>query len=326
MKNAINILVRSLVHQGMSMTSRLISSNKLSILIYHQVLPVKDPLRFSEPDKKEFAQQMQIISKYFNPIGLPEALELIKQGKLPKNSICVTFDDGYKNNLSIAQPILQNYKIPATVFVATSYIEGDNMWNDNVIEFFRKRLHKDINLKSFSLGSISNCSIENALKIIPKIIKQLKYSSLKERSNAINELYHKHSEHISKSKMMDREEIRELFEKGITIGAHTHEHPILKVLSKSEQAQQIAYGKELLEQIIVQPVELFAYPNGKFGIDFDETTVEIVKDLKFSAAVTTDWGTSTTKTNKFKLLRFTPWSKNKLKFHFQLLRNYYKYK
>ena len=48
--------------------------------------------------------------------------------KLPKNSILITFDDGYKNNYTLAFPILKKYNMKATIFLNTKFIEKDDAY------------------------------------------------------------------------------------------------------------------------------------------------------------------------------------------------------
>ena len=48
--------------------------------------------------------------------------------KLPKNSILITFDDGYKNNYTLAFPILKKYNMKATIFLNTKFIEKDEAY------------------------------------------------------------------------------------------------------------------------------------------------------------------------------------------------------
>lgn len=52
---------------------------------------------------------------------------------LPKDSILITFDDGYKNNYTNAFPILKKYGLKATIFLNTKYVENDEFylnWNE----------------------------------------------------------------------------------------------------------------------------------------------------------------------------------------------------
>ncbi len=47
---------------------------------------------------------------------------------LPKNSILITFDDGYKNNYTLAFPILKKYNMKATIFLNTKFIGKDEFY------------------------------------------------------------------------------------------------------------------------------------------------------------------------------------------------------
>jgi len=108
-------------HLAIQLTNTMMSANRLSILIYHQVLDSPDPMRPGTPDAHSFHWQMQLLRRHFRPLSLDRATRLLRAGALPPRSVCVTFDDGYRNNLDIAAPILRQFDLPATVFVATSF-------------------------------------------------------------------------------------------------------------------------------------------------------------------------------------------------------------
>lgn len=78
---------------------------------------------------RQFEQQMVYLSENFNVISLEKAVEYIKNGDIPeKNSIVITFDDGYKDNYCNAYPILKKLKLPATIFLLVSYIGTSSKW------------------------------------------------------------------------------------------------------------------------------------------------------------------------------------------------------
>ena len=81
---------------------------------------------------------MRVLARYFRPCGLAEGLRQLRDGGLPPRSVAVTFDDGYADNARIALPILREARVPATFFIATSYLDGGRMWNDTVIEAVRR--------------------------------------------------------------------------------------------------------------------------------------------------------------------------------------------
>src|SRR5687767_7700846 len=107
-----------LMRMAGTMLSRGGTAGSLLILIYHRVLAQRDPMLPSEPTADEFAAQIDLLKQNFNVLPLLEAGERLKKGSLPPRAVCITFDDGYANNLEIAEPILSARNCPATVFVA----------------------------------------------------------------------------------------------------------------------------------------------------------------------------------------------------------------
>ena len=310
-----------LAHFTLKLLSKLSGKNKLSILIYHGVLASFDPLRPNEPTISSFSWQMEVLNKYFVPLSLPEALRLLQAGTLPTNAVCVTFDDGYKNNLEVALPILKQFAIPATVFVATAFSQGQNMWNDRVLQLFADKSITTLDLSIADLGVCELGDWPERKQLANTLLKKLKYLPIEERLEKIARLYRANGGVEAPSLMMTPDEVKQLSDAGVLIGAHTVNHPILKILPVAQQKQEIQQSKSLLEQWTGKPVTSFAYPNGQVGVDLDEQTVEIVKEQGFDCAVVTDWGTSTHATSPLMLKRFTPWDNTPNKFHMRLVKN-----
>ena len=71
------------------------------------------------------------------------------EGTLPNRAVAVTFDDGFLNNYTHAWPVLEQYGIPATIYLATGYIgSGRLIWTDlletTILEAKKQRLHIDV--------------------------------------------------------------------------------------------------------------------------------------------------------------------------------------
>ena len=81
---------------------------RLSILIYHHVLEQPDPVFPEDLDGAGFDLQMRTLAQCCNVLPLSEAAERLAHGALPARAACVTFDDGYENNVSVALPIAEN--------------------------------------------------------------------------------------------------------------------------------------------------------------------------------------------------------------------------
>jgi peptidoglycan/xylan/chitin deacetylase (PgdA/CDA1 family) len=97
-------------------------------------------------------------------------------------------------------------------------------------------------------------------------------------------------------------------------------HPILARLPDAEAVAEITQGRAELEAIVDERVGLFAYPNGKPGVDYLPRHVEIVRELGFDAAVSTHWGVTSRHSPGFELPRFTPWDRTRSSFGLRMLR------
>jgi peptidoglycan/xylan/chitin deacetylase (PgdA/CDA1 family) len=131
-----------------------------------------------------------------------------------------------------------------------------------------------------------------------------------ERQALVEQLAEKMGSTLPKNLMMSPAQIRRLHDAGMEIGGHTVNHPILASLDEDQARAEIVDGKRRLEDIIAAPVSLFAYPNGKPGVDYGPRDVELVKKAGFAAAVSTIGGVAGRSSDIFQLPRFGPWDRN----------------
>ena len=97
----------ALLRMGLAAASR----NRLSVLIYHRVLPEPDELLSGEPCAEEFERTMRWVKSAFNVIPLADGVRGIKSGKLPARALSITFDDGYANNATVAAPTAREIRL-----------------------------------------------------------------------------------------------------------------------------------------------------------------------------------------------------------------------
>ncbi|ADJ28628.1 polysaccharide deacetylase family protein [Nitrosococcus watsonii] len=294
---------------------------RLSVLIYHRVLAAPDALLPGEPDAMRFRWQMELLARYFNPLPLSEAVRRLREETLPPRAVSVTFDDGYADNMEIALPILQQVGVPATFFIATGYLDGGWMWNDKIIETLRRMPNGDLDLTDMGLDVYSLVNTADRLAAIEQILAWLKYLPGEERERRTQALTQHCHESFPRSLMMTSIQVRQLRQAGMEIGAHTHSHPILASLEQASAEQEIATSKARLEDLLGEPVRLFAYPNGKPGKDYLQEHVGITQNLNFEAAVSTAWGVASSRSDPWQLPRFTPWDRTPSRFMVRLLWN-----
>lgn len=294
---------------------------RLSILIYHRVLPVPDPLFPGEVDAAWFDAQMALVKDSFNVLPLGEAAQRLTSGNLPPRAACITFDDGYADNAEIALPILERYGLPATFFVATDFLDGGRMWNDTLIEALRLAPAGSLDLRSIGLGDYPLRSWDERRSAIAAIIGALKYLPQTARAEQVQHVADIAGAALPTNLMMRSDQVRTLRARGMEIGGHTAGHPILARLDSAAARDEMARGKEVLEGILGERIKLFAYPNGKPHQDYAHEHVDMVRDLGFEAAVSTAWGVATRTSDVFQLPRFTPWDRAPAKFSLRLLQN-----
>ena len=297
------------------------AEQRLAILIYHRVVPKRDPMRPDEPTVEEFDWQMRLLRQHFSPLSLLEAVERLAEGTLPRRAVCVTFDDGYSDNERHALPVLQKYAVPATVFVSTGFLNGGRMWNDSVIEAIRIANVETLDLRDIELGCYSLQSNTERLEAIDTILRSIKHLDPAVRGARVQAIENR-VDSLPDDLMMTDEQIQSLALGDVTIGAHTVNHPILASISNDAALSEIQISKSYLEALLQQPCEVFAYPNGKPGQDYAEEHSAMVRELGFKAAVSTHWGVSTRGSDRFQLPRFTPWDRQELKFALRLLASY----
>ncbi|WP_236944155.1 polysaccharide deacetylase family protein [Hydrogenophaga sp. RAC07] len=274
----------------------------------------------NDPDISTFRWQMQLLSSFFNVIPLDLALAGLRDGTIPPRAVCITFDDGYRSIHDLALPILLEYELPATVFVSSGYIGHGAMWNDRIIEAIRGFEGGSLDLPSVDFGVLSCGTVLDRQKACETIIGSAKYLAPDLRESLTREIEMHCKVSIEPNLMLTKSMLRALVGSGIEIGAHTVSHPILSNVSDESARREIAESKRVLEATIDGDVRYFAYPNGKFGKDFDLRHVKMVKDAGFEAAFTSSSGGAAMLGDDYQLCRCMPWDRSPAAFGIRLFR------
>ena len=296
------------------------SHGRLSILIFHRILERADPLLPFEPYARQFDDVLAHVKRQFNVLPLREAVVRLKARTLPSRALCLTFDDGYADNLTVAAPLLVKYALPATVFVATGYL-GTSMWNDRVIEAIRATRKPELDLACMGLQRYALSSLDDRRHLIDVVLTSIRYLPYSDREKRVQDIVDIAETAPAPSRMLTEGSLRDLAALGIDIGAHTVTHPILARTAARDAWSEIMESRQHLERVLSRPIELFAYPNGRPNTDYGREHVRMVREAGFAAAVTTAYGAASASTDVFQLPRFAPWSYHPTKFDLLALRN-----
>lgn len=261
-----NLLPRSL--------TKAIFKTSPKVLMYHRVIPEElseeessfmlEPGMFVRPEA--FERQLVFLKKNYEIVFLSELVsELQANPGSNKNLVALTFDDAWYDNLKYAAPLLIKHNIPSTIFVPTSYIEGNKLfWTDEIAVALKScplKLKEILESNDFNLDEISFKESPDSLF---KIINLLKKTSFEKREKLIAELQ-PNLKKIS-SQFMNWEELKSLPKEFFKFGSHTHSHHFSDELSDGEFKEDIEKSLELLKSNFSkeQISKSFCYPSGRY--------------------------------------------------------------
>lgn len=297
------------------------SKRRLIILSYHRIVDVSDPLLPEEPSADFFTKQLEWVSELMVPMSLPDAAERLGKGDLPARALCITFDDGYRNNFEVAAPILARFGLPATFFIATGALSDGAMWNDLIIESVRKCGGR-FDLSSFGLGDHTIASDADRARVANEALMSIKYLPDEERAERSREIYRAFCGDVPPSLMMTAPMVESLSRSGFDVGAHTINHPILSKVDDARAIAEIEGSRDWLASVTGRMPLSFAYPNGRPEVDFTAKHRDMVRDAGFLCAVSTAWGCASPSSDVMSLPRFTPWESTRGGFFMRLAKTY----
>lgn len=180
--------------------------------------------------------------------------------------VFLTFDDGYKDNVEIALPILDKYNLLAAFFIVSGIPDKNQwLWHDkirylvgtNVLESAKSELA----LKNLNLGKEPDPIFLNEVKGLESTLPDYRL-------------------------MMNWDEIQRLKQHGFIIGSHTHTHSPLKFLSSEKRTEEMDLTRQAIASKLNGDISFFAYPNGLY----DDDCHSLMKEYGVKYAFTTNPG------------------------------------
>jgi peptidoglycan/xylan/chitin deacetylase (PgdA/CDA1 family) len=311
---------------------RTLFHKKAMILVYHRVAEANvDPWALGV-SPAHFAQHLQVLTAIANPISLQQLIGAKSDGELPPRPVCITFDDGYADNLHAAKPALESYRVPGTVFITPGYIGvPENLWWDELAKIVldpasrQRELSMSLNGSHYAYafppadwepGGPDPHARWRAWERAPgprqsaylAIYRMLVKLSDSEREGALEQLRRDGTSYTDRRqhRCLTEVELRELAQgELVEIGAHTLTHPVLASLAPEQQQHEIAGSKLRLEALTGRNISSFAYPYGKKN-HYTRQTVSTVQASGFACACSNFGGLVTRSSNRFTLPRFQP--------------------
>lgn len=258
LKRKIAPLVHWLAHKSGKSLEKIRARPGARIITYHAV-------GTRECSTKVFEQQISFLKRHFDVVSLAVLTDNLESQHPDRlNQVAITFDDGLRNNLTYAYPILQKHNAPATFFVCPGLIDrGSWLWNQEARARLRRMNPLALPGLADSLGhpGANHLQIVDWMKTLPtrsrmhveQIIRDATpYWKPRRKAQISNDL-------------MSWDEIKSLDPRLVTVGAHSTNHPILANCSSDELIHEIAECGPLIEKRTRRPIRFFCYPNGDFN-------------------------------------------------------------
>ena len=293
---------KKLVGQSASLVgfNRFCQQGKNIILMYHRVIPrdLIAPNQFQKAliaSAEGFRENLLFIKANYSVISLTEYLTISQEASHNKNEryAIITLDDGWWDNYEYAYPLLKELELPATIFLATSFIGSNKgFWWQTVGDILSA---PDINqqapiincLNTYSLvdSDIQNLPTFDSL-FIDQVITKLKSKPQDDIEHIVMELL-KLSTQQDRPHAMNWAQVEEMSRHGIEFGPHTANHAILTALPIDDAKKEIIDSQAALQaHKNVRYCNVFSFPNG----NSNNETREFVKLQGFEAAVSVDFG------------------------------------
>jgi peptidoglycan/xylan/chitin deacetylase (PgdA/CDA1 family) len=257
-------------------------ADRFLILGYHRIGDSggsPDPLTV---EARNFEQQMATLARTGNVIPLRTAVARLERDDLPTGAVVITFDDGYADNLHVALPVLERYRLPATVFVVSDYLDREFWWDR-----LSRLMPAGNRVEEERLGEAVRKLIPMSDRTRGEALERLTVSVEAPPAVCCRALTPNELHRLASSPLIE-------------IGAHTATHAALAKLPLEEQRREIESCRERLERLLSAPVRSLSYPHGSVS----GPTAALVRTLGFDLACCSQPDVVTRRSDRFALPRF----------------------
>lgn len=323
---------------------RLVSPRAL-VLMYHRVadLPA-DPWQLAVRPAL-FEQQLQVLRERFSVIPLQELVMRVQQRTLRRHTVCLTFDDGYRDNFTLARPLLEKYQCPATFFVSTGYtVHQQLFWWDELqyLVLDAPQLPRHVRLDIAGMPLIYDLGGEAVLTegnrqrqmawMAPgdpptrrcilylrlwELLKSMCMERLQHTLTAIRTWAGPHPPADLINYPMSEAQLQDLSQYPLfDLGLHTVHHLSLSCHPEDAQCREIAGNRQALHALGHRPVNLLTFPYG----DYNDVTIRAARKEQVAAAFTTAGRAVCNGADPYRLGRFQVMNWDRQVFETQLTR------
>lgn len=293
----------------------LLDEEELTIFLFHGVVtsPTSGVRNYTGKHihRELFAHCIGELAEVGTALSMDDVLSHMEHGvAFPDRAFAVTFDDGFENNVSVAAPILDDFSVPATIYVTTEFVDQNRMsWIDRIEEAVERVPNQALTLnwtnEIFLLEDTESRinflkAVRTFVKTSPDIDANAFADHLCEQLAA--EDFDQANGELDRK--MSWDQVRTAANSPLlSIGGHSHTHATLSFLSPEELDGELDKCFGLLEEKGgIEPTH-FSYPEGLEHC-YSEAVIKALKQRGVRCSPTAMSGTNRVKDDLFHLSRF----------------------
>jgi peptidoglycan/xylan/chitin deacetylase (PgdA/CDA1 family) len=272
---------------GMAPIVRRAFAARAAVLMFHEIQPDSRAELNSGVSAEFFESSLNWLRQEgWEIVSLDACLDRLAMGPRSSRYAVLTFDDGYRDNVTTALPIMERYRVPFTVYVPTDALTRTlQSWWLGLRELMRVSDAVTID----AMGSRFSCpDFDSKIAALSRVTKWIHEDF--RRAATLAPAFKKAG--VSLAALNDRyfldgRELQALSRHQLaSIGAHTTSHPALAHLDARSARAEMADNRNYLEELLQLPVRHIAFPYGSTGACGPREEL-LAQEVGFSSAATT---------------------------------------
>jgi peptidoglycan/xylan/chitin deacetylase (PgdA/CDA1 family) len=274
MKKLLKIIILNIgYYLGVFELLRLFYSGKgwVPILVYHRIQFQPDTsnvrsaftLRGLNVSVKNFERQIRYLRQKYRLISLTEYVKRKKAGSSLKNCAVITFDDGFKDFITLAWPVLKKYQASATIFMPAGFL-GMVHWQHQLYAILDETKKEKSGFNStqgevpVDLGSDRKKYL--TIRRLITVIGSLAPGERQEAIIRLGDILAVNKKLTPSEMYLSKEDLRLLVQEGGSLGAHSVSHEHLEGLTEQQLEEEITTAMEFVKELTGEQASAFALP------------------------------------------------------------------
>ena len=291
-----------LTRLGMDRLFRYLNRDKLLVVMYHGVTSqCYSPPVWTQLPVELFRDQLRFLCDHYQVVTLADLLAALDGGlPLPKRAALITFDDGIKNNFSVAFPVLQEFGLPACIFLTVDLVGTREMlWFDELYLLLQEGAFRGVTLQLPVAEANEHYQSGDLWEAYAVSVESVKRTGGEARAALLDRLRREvafdKERWLEDFGFLNWDDVAAMERSGlVSFGVHTATHRILVELDDHELVSEVLEPRTMVTRKTGGGAASFCFPNGSPGLDFHPRHQEFLRQCGYRCAFTTqnqlfDW-------------------------------------